>query len=95
MARAVASGSLKSVSNLKREVGVMRKSAGCVARLRWLTCRTVVVRDPGPSDPDIIPVREPEPDTPDPKPGDEPERIDPVRTVSNSMLALEGCSDPS
>jgi hypothetical protein len=70
----------------------MSKSAVCIDRLLWLTCKTLAVRDPGPHDPDVIPVREPEPepDTPDPKPGDEPERIDPVRTVQKfNKLTLE------
>jgi hypothetical protein len=66
----------------------MKNTRSCIDPLPWLACKTLVVRDPGPNDPDVIPIREPEPepDSPEPEPGDEPERIDPVRTTEARMI---------
>lgn len=68
----------------------MRNSSACVDRLPWLAGRTVVARDPGPNDPDVIPVREPEPepDSPEPEPGDEPERKEPMHTSGRPMTVV-------
>lgn len=72
---------MRTISN--RNAPVVGTCGARVDRLLWLAGQIPIARDPGPSDPDVLPIREPEPepDTPDPEPGDQPARIEPLRTA--------------